>query len=133
MMDHRPRTGAPRRKGLRRSRRTHDGRKRRYAAILALAAALLGLVPPRFSVADPRPLVPPLAWCKDAQPCPSAAASCIPLPYIEVGEHDPGSQPRVWSLTINQAVQIAIANSEAVRNLGLVEAASKNDIVRSVI
>lgn len=52
-----------------------------------------------------------------------------------VGGSDEGmdGSPRQWRLTIYEAVQVAIGNSEAVRNLGLVEAASKNDIVRSVI
>src|SRR5262249_7657878 len=85
--------------------------------------------------ADPRPLIPPWGWDKPAMACPSAAAACIPLPYIPVA--GPGytaqAASRIWNLTIEEAVQLAVANSEAVRNLGLVEAASKNDLVRSVI
>jgi len=38
-----------------------------------------------------------------------------------------------WHLTLQEAVNIAMSNSEAVRNLGLVEAASRNDLVRSII
>jgi outer membrane protein TolC len=88
------------------------------------------------AAADPRPFVPPLACCNTCTtPCPSAAASCIPIPWPLVAGDDTGvgGTPTRWRLTIYEAVQVAIGNSEAVRNLGLVEAASKNDIVRSVI
>ena len=87
-------------------------------------------------IADPRPFVPPLATCHNYGVCPSRAAACIGLPYI------PACDPAVnggaaagpaWNLTLQEAVNTAMANSEAVRNLGLVEAASKNDIIRSLI
>jgi outer membrane protein TolC len=45
---------------------------------------------------------------------------------------DPAAVP-AWSLTIHEAINVAIGNSEAVRNLGLVDAASDTDIVRSII
>ena len=86
--------------------------------------------------ADPRPFIPPLASCHNYGVCPSRTAACIGLPYI------PACDPAVnggaaagpaWNLTLQEAVNTAMANSEAVRNLGLVEAASKNDIVRSLI
>jgi outer membrane protein TolC len=88
------------------------------------------------AVADPRPFIPPLACCNTCTtPCPSAAAACIPIPWPLVAGDDAGvgGTATRWRLTIYEAVQVAIGNSEAVRNLGLVEAASKNDIVRSVI
>ncbi len=86
--------------------------------------------------ADPRPFIPPLATCHNYGVCPSRTAACIGLPYIQAC--DPAINGGVaagpaWNLTLQEAVYTAMANSEAVRNLGLVEAASKNDIVRSLI
>jgi outer membrane protein TolC len=93
------------------------------------------LTPTGFVVADPHPLVPPLPVCKCYGVNPSASAACIGIPYIPVCETEnmgtPAGEP--WQLTIQEAVSIAMNNSEAVRNLGLVEAASRNDIVRSII
>jgi outer membrane protein TolC len=109
---------------------------RRRAWVAAISSIALVMLPTGLSIADPRPLIPPLACCNNYKtPCPSAAASCIALPYIPVTGPGYSGAPatRVWNLTIQEAVQVAIGNSEAVRNLGLVEAASKNDLVRSVI
>ncbi|HYO23456.1 MAG TPA: TolC family protein, partial [Lacipirellulaceae bacterium] len=129
MMDHRPQ---PR---MRPSGSDRRGATRgRLAAWLfratALATAASG-TPTGF--ADPHPLVPPLACCENYHtPCASAHAACVPLPWpLESG--GAVGAPRRWDLTVQEAVQVAIGNSEAVRNLGLVEAASRNDIVRSVI
>jgi outer membrane protein TolC len=87
------------------------------------------------AVADPRPLIPPLPCCNNYGVNPMGAAACIGTPYIPVCEVEnmgaPAGAP--WNLTIQEAVNVALSNSEAVRNLGLVEAGSRNDIVRSVI
>ena len=85
-------------------------------------------------IAEPHPLVPPLASCNYC-PCPSRTATCIGLPCIPVcdpAEIGQAAGPP-WNLTLQEAINTALANSEAVRNLGLVEAGSRNDIVRSVI
>lgn len=83
--------------------------------------------------ADPRPFIPPLATCNNYGVCPSRTAACIGLPYIPTC--DPAVTPtgEAWNLTLHEAINTALSNSEAVRNLGLVEAASRNDIVRSII
>jgi outer membrane protein TolC len=86
--------------------------------------------------ADPRPFVPPLASCHNYGVCPSRTAACIGLPYIQACDpavNGGAAAGPAWNLTLQEAVNTAMANSEAVRNLGLVEAASKNDIVRSLI
>jgi outer membrane protein TolC len=101
--------------------------------LFSFCASLLTPVAP--VAADPHPLVPPLPVCKCYGVNPSASAACIGIPYIPVCETQnmgaPAGEP--WHLTIQEAVSIAMSNSEAVRNLGLVEAASRNDIVRSII
>jgi outer membrane protein TolC len=60
---------------------------------------------------------------------------CVAVPYIPVCEVENmgAAAGEPLNLTIQEAVSIAMSNSQAVRNLGLVEAASRNDIVRSVI
>jgi outer membrane protein TolC len=90
--------------------------------------------PPTVLAADPHPLVPPLACCTDSR-CPCHTNTCVGLPCI------PACDPAIeganagpaWNLTLQEAINTALSNSEAVRNLGLVEAASRNDIVRSII
>lgn len=131
----RRRRGSPRR----RTQLQVAKRRMRHGLGVWLATfAIPGLIllPGTPGMADPRPLVPPLASCNNYHlPCPSAAAGCIPLPYIPLSGPGYTGAPvaRRWNLTVLEAVQVAIGNSEAVRNLGLVEAVSKNDLVRSVI
>lgn len=65
------------------------------------------------------------------------AARCVPI-HISPDANaqlvaDPTSAER-WTLTIHDAVQIALSNSEAIRNLGLQQAQSSDiDKIRSVI
>ncbi len=70
--------------------------------------------------------------------CPGeVAARCVPI-HIAPDANvqlvaDPTSAER-WTLTIHDAVQIALANSEAIRNLGLQQAQSSDiDKIRAVI
>jgi outer membrane protein TolC len=90
--------------------------------------------PPAALSADPHPLVPPLACCTDSR-CPCHTNTCVGLPCIPVC--DPAVEGAMagpaWNLTLQEAISTAMSNSTAVRNLGLVEAASRNDIVRSII
>lgn len=91
------------------------------------SAAVVGQTPVR-------PLVPPLPCCDNPYDpcCPSRAAQCIPLPNVSVSESqmyaDP-SQANQWSVSVYEAINIAINNSEVVRNLGLVDANSDVDRV----
>lgn len=70
--------------------------------------------------------------------CPSeVAARCVPIHISPEANAqlvaDPTSAER-WTLTIHDAVQIALSNSEAIRNLGLQQAQSSDmDRIRSVI
>ncbi|MCO6047529.1 TolC family protein [Aeoliella sp. ICT_H6.2] len=86
--------------------------------------------------AQVRPFVPSLDCCPNQYDpcCPSKAASCIPLPTVRVTEEqiyaDPTAANR-WPITVYEAIGIALNNSEVVRNLGLVDAQSKNDLVQS--
>jgi outer membrane protein TolC len=84
--------------------------------------------------AEIRPLVPPLACCGDWQSCP--CVECIRLPAITLGDPnlptDPVTSP-AWPLSVHDAIDIALTNSEAVRNLGLLDAASDIDKIRARI
>ena len=67
---------------------------------------------------------------------PSKAASCIPLPYVAVADCDPimdTASADAWQLTVHEAINVALSNSEAVRNLGLLDAGSDIDKIRSII
>ncbi|HEX2477042.1 MAG TPA: TolC family protein [Lacipirellulaceae bacterium] len=83
------------------------------------------------------PLVPPVPCCTgNWKSCPSAAAACIPIPYAAVGDPELAADPSTatpWHLTVHEAIRIALGNSEAVRNLGLVEARSDVDIIRALM
>lgn len=104
--------------------------------LLLMCCAAMGLSASAF--AQVRPFVPSLDCCPNQYDpcCPSKAASCIPLPTVRVPEDqvyvDPTSSNR-WPITVYEAIGIALNNSEVVRNLGLVEARSKNDLVQSSI
>lgn len=79
-----------------------------------------------------RPLVPPLPCCDNPYDpcCPSRAAQCIPLPTISVSESQMYADPKTanqWPISVYEAINIAINNSEVVRNLGLVDANSDVD------
>src|SRR5690606_17891145 len=82
-----------------------------------------------------RPMVPPLDCCENQYDpcCPSRAANCIPLPTVHVPDDqaylDPSTAPRN-AMSVYEAINIALSNSEVVRNLGLVDANSDNDIIR---
>jgi len=121
---------APTGRAARRRARTY---RLRWLTLLAFCAT--SIVSSPQGIADPHPLVPPLPGFHNNCVCPSRAAACIGLPFIPVCEPEcmgaPAGEP--WHLTIQEAVNIALSNSEAVRNLGLVEAASRNDVVRSII
>ncbi|WP_442485352.1 TolC family protein [Aeoliella sp. SH292] len=85
-----------------------------------------------------RPMVPPLDCCENQYDpcCPSRAANCIPLPTVHVPDDqaylDPSTAPRN-AMSVYEAINIALSNSEVVRNLGLVDANSDNDIIRGEI
>lgn len=85
--------------------------------------------------ADPRPFIPPLACCDRYGVNASGEAACIGLPYIPTCDPAELVQPPAdtWQLTLYEAINTAINNSQAVRNLGLVEAGSRTDIIRSAI
>jgi outer membrane protein TolC len=101
--------------------------------LFSICLSTFGNAPTALS-ADPHPLVPPLACCTDSR-CPCHTNTCVGLPCIPVCDPavDGASAGPAWNLTLQEAINTAMSNSEAVRNLGLVEAASRNDIVRSVI
>lgn len=100
---------------------------------LALTATCLQLFAALPAAADPHPLIPPLACCENGgMCCPCDAACCIPVAIPCIADYA-GAAPQQWNITLEQAVQLALSNSEAVRNLGLVEANSRNDLVRSII
>lgn len=90
------------------------------------------------AVAQVRPFLPPLDCCENQYDpcCPSKAASCIPLPTVHVPEdhvYVDLNSPNRWPITVYEAIGIALNNSEVVRNLGLVDAHSKNDLVQADI
>ena len=105
----------------------------RCATLAAFCVSTFGSAPQ--GIADPRPFIPPLATCHNYGVCPSRTAACIGLPYIPACDPavDGATAGPAWNLTLQEAINTALGNSEAVRNLGLVEAASRNDIVRSLI
>ena len=117
------------------------GTRRQPSRLLIIALVLTTAFPVHdFGVAtaqEVHPLVPPLACCEpECKVCPSAAARCVPAPYVAIiNSHlatDPISGPR-QQLTVHEAIRIAMSNSEVVRNLGLVDAQSDVDIVRGQI
>jgi outer membrane protein TolC len=91
----------------------------------------------RQARAEINPLVPPAPCCTGQwRSYPSAAVECIPLPDVPLGNPELATDPTTatpWQLTVHEAIRIALANSEVVRNLGLVEAHSEVDIVRGLI
>jgi outer membrane protein TolC len=55
---------------------------------------------------------------------------------VPIGNPELATDPTTatpWQLTVHESIRIALANSEVVRNLGLVEAHSEVDIVRGLI
>jgi outer membrane protein TolC len=89
---------------------------------------------PHGRVRSPHPLVPPLRCCDDKYRCyTGSAAYCVPVPDVPIPNPEIPTDPITANqqlLTINQAVRIALGNSEVVRNLGLVDAHSDIDIIR---
>ncbi len=105
----------------------------RFAGIVVVWLAILIASSARAEVL---PWLPPTACCPPMKSCPSVVASRIPLPEIQLAEQnlasDPSSAPH-WTLSLHEAVRVALGNSEAVRNLGLIDAGSDIDIIRSFI
>lgn len=87
------------------------------------------------SSAQLNPVIPPVKDCHGHwRPCPSCEAACLgPAPYA-VSPTELGSDPRQaepWLLTLQDAIFVALDNSQVVRNLGLVDAGSDVDLIQA--
>jgi outer membrane protein TolC len=126
---------------LRRSGRIFNRRRLRRSSqrILTLLLTATTTLANCLVYADDRPCFLSLPGCAErCSVCPStAAAHSVRMPYQPAPDesmvNDPTTAPP-WHLTIHEAVQIALSNSQVVRNLGLQRAqASDIDEIRAVI
>ena len=89
------------------------------------------------ATAQLNPVIPPVKDCHcHWRPCPDCEVSCYGPPAYAVSHDELSQDPRAanaWPLTVQDAIFVALENSQVVRNLGLVDAGSDVDIVQGNI